>query len=401
MIGRPRVFRPIGFVLIALAILSVVSRLWGQDSEQSSVESTASVRVAGPAQTVFDWSSEACAPDELADLPVRAYRDYRGQVQLILSHFTSWRLTGPDLDHLSNPCQAVLGSSYDRNPADFSQKEWLASVYTTDGRHIAALVHEEYHGTLRGTCLPNEPTSCWYNAITFASSGDGGRSFDQPAPPGQLVAASPYRYRPGVQPTGVFSPSNIVRSDTDGLYYAMVVSRAPTGSAGTCLIRTADPFDPSSWRAWDGNDFNLSFEDPYRAATLARACTPVATPEIAVMHESLTYNAYLGQYLLVGMASVPQPATGRLVTGIYLSVSSDLFHWSPRRLIMQAPSVHTFRCGGPNPIAYPSLIDPRSTSRTFDTSGQRPYLYYTRLNYDHCRQTLNRDLLRVPIELFR
>ena len=356
-------------------------------------------RIAGPAQTVFDWSSEACAPDELPDLPVRAFRDYRGQVQLILPHFTTWRLSGPDLNHLSNPCQAVLGSSFDPDPADFDQKEWVASLYTTDGRQIAALVHEEYHGTLRGSCVPTDPTSCWYNAITFASSDDGGGTFHQPAPPGQLVAASSYRYRPGVEPTGVFSPSNIVARD--GLYYALVVSRTPTGEARTCLIRTGDPFMPTAWRAWNGTDFTLRFADPYRATGVPAPCAPIATPQIATMHDSLTYNTHLGRYLLVGLASAPRPGTAKLVTGIYFSLSSDLVHWSPRRLIMPATSVQTFRCGGPNPIAYPSLIDPGSRSRTFATTGQRPYLYYTRFNYEHCRKTLDRDLVRVPIELSR
>ena len=337
----------------------------------------------------MSWPISRCGP----------IRDYAGRVVLILPHFNSWRLVGPDFDHLSNPCQVVLGSSYDADPADFSQKEWVASVYTADGRHIAALIHEEYHGTLRGTCVPSEPTSCWYNAVTSAVSRDGGRSFEQPSPPGQLVAAPSSRYRPGVQPSGVFSPSNIVRNAQDGLYYAMVASRTPTGGAGTCLIRTTDPFSPSSWRAWDGSGFNLAFVDPYRTQGISQPCTPVATPEIATMVDSLTYNTYLKRYLLVGMASSPQPGTGHLVTGFYMSVSSDLIHWSPRRLIMPATSVQTFRCGGPNPVAYPSLIDPSSRSPSFETTGQRPYLYYTRFNYQGCRQTLDRDLMRVPIGL--
>ena len=387
------------WVAAAVAVFFVRSR--GGHGPSGEPGPGPSVIVSGQPQTVFDWSSEACAPDELPDLPVRAFRDFRGRVDLILPHFNSWLLSGPSLDQLRNPCRVVMGSSFDRNPADFSQKEWVASLYTRDGRHVAALVHEEYHGALRGSCVYTDPTSCWYNAITFASSGDGGRSFRQAPPPGQLVAASPYRFRPGLAPTGVFSPSNIVRDPKDGLYYAMAVSRLPNGAAGTCLIRTADPFRPSSWRAWDGSGFTLAFLDPYRTASVEAPCTPVATREIATLHESLTYNTYLRRYLLVGLASAPRSRGGGLVTGIYLSVSSDLIHWSPRRLIMRAPTVQTFRCGGPSPIAYPSLIDPRSRSRTFATTGRRPYLYYTRFNYSRCRQTLDRDLARVPVEISR
>jgi hypothetical protein len=384
---------------VALVIAVALARILANHGTSTEPGSGPSALVTGPPQTVFDWSSEACAPDELPDLPVRAFRDYRGMVNLILPHFNSWLLTGPDLDHLRNTCRVAMGSSLDPNPADFNQKEWIASLYTSDGRKVAALVHEEYHGTLRGSCVYTDPTSCWYNAVTYAASLDGGRSFQQPPVPGQLIAASSYRYRPGVDPAGVFSPSNIVRGAEDGLDYAMVVSRMPTGQTGTCLIRTANPFDPSAWRAWDGAGFALRFLDPYRTVGAGPSCTPVATPQIAVMHESLTYNTYLGRYLLVGLASAPRPGTGKLVTGIYFSISSDLVHWSPRRLLMAAPTLQTFRCGGPNPIAYPSLIDPTSASRTFATTDRRPYLYYTRFNYDRCRQNLNRDLLRVPIEL--
>jgi hypothetical protein len=387
--------------VLALTTVAIVAVVWRsfEGARQPAVETSATARVAGPPQIVFDWSSDACAPDEFPDLPVRAYRDDRGRVHLILPHFNTWRLSGPDLDHLHNRCDKVMSSSLDGAPADFNQWELVASLYTEDGRRIAALVHVEYHGTQPGTCVQTEPTSCWYNAVTFARSDDAGRSFQQPRPPGQLVAASTDRYRPGVAPTGIFSPSNIVRA-RDGLYYALVVSRAHTGTIDSCLIRTGDPFEPTSWRAWDGSGFGIPFADPYRATPgAARPCVPIATPEIAAMHESLTYNTYLDRYLLVGLvASGPGPS-GKRVPGIYFSLSSDLIHWSRRELIIEATTVQTFRCGGPNPIAYPSVIDPRSDSRTFATTGRRPYLYYTRFNYEGCRRTMDRDLVRRPIEL--
>jgi hypothetical protein len=292
----------------------------------------------------------------------------------------------------------VLGSSFNASPAAFDQKEWIASLYTSDGRRVAALVHEEYHGAKAGTCSPDDLTSCWYNAVTYASSSDGGLSFAQPPAPKHLVAASPEPYGPGRQPSGIFSPSNIVRSPADGLYYAIVLSRTPSGGNGSCLMRTSDPFDPTSWRAWDGSGFGFRFTDPYRSSPSgAGDCTPIATPEIAAMHESLTYNTDLHRYLLVGLVSAPQSGSGTPASGIYFSLSTDLIHWTPRQLITAAPSVQTFRCGGRDPIAYPSLIDPSSQSRTFSTTGRDPYLYYTQFNYQGCHQTLDRDLVRVPI----
>jgi hypothetical protein len=355
------------------------------------------IAVAGRAETVFDWSSQACAPENIPDLPARAFRDYRGRVQLILAHPVNRRMVGRSLGRVDVDCAVTMPSTRNPDPAAFDYSEWIASVFTRDGRHVAALVHEEYHGARPGICdQAGDTPPCWYNAVTFARSDDGGRSFG--STPDHFVAASTYRYRPRAAPTGIFTPSNIVGKG-DGYYYALVVSRAPGGATGSCLIRTDDPFVPSSWRAWDGEAFRTRFVNPYRVTPgAARACTPVARPEIVEMHESLTYNTYLDRYLLVGLASLPGPS-GKLVTGVYFSLSRDLIHWTRRRLMMKATVTHTFRCGGTDPIAYPSLIDPRSDSRTFATTGRRPYLYFTRFNYEHCRQSLNRDLVRLPMEI--
>jgi hypothetical protein len=383
-------------LIVALVIALALAR--GREDHGTSAPA-ASARVTGPPETVFEWSSQACAPDELPDLPVRAFRDYRGQVELILPHFNSWRLVGPSLNKLSNPCHVVMGSSLDHDPADFNDREWIGSLYTRDGRHIAALVHEEYHGTARTKCTYQEPTSCWYNALTVARSSNGGLSFHQPRPPRQLIGSSPYRYGPGLEPAGLFSPSNIVQNPADDYYYAMALSRSPQGMRGTCVMRTRDPFEAASWRAWNGTTFGLQFVDPYRATGDApKACALVSTPEVAAMHESLTYNTYLHRFILVGMGAAPG-ANGRVVSGVYFSLSSDLVHWSPRKLLMRATPVQRLRCGGPKPIAYPSLLDPASPSRTFSTTGRRPYLYFTLFNYTGCKLGRDRDLIRVQVDL--
>ncbi len=52
-------------------------------------------------------------------------------------------------------------------------------------------------------------------------------------------------------------------------------------------------------------------------------------------------------------------------------------------------------------VAYPSLLDPTSPSRTFATTDRRPYLYFTLFNHAGCKLGLDRDLVRVPVELAR
>jgi hypothetical protein len=360
----------------------------------------AAIAVVGPAETVFDWSSQACGPEHIPDLPVRAFRDHLGRVQLILPHYVNRRMVGPSLDRVRVDCPVTMRSTRNPDPAAFDYQEWIASVFTRGGRNVAALVHEEYHGSQPGTCVQTDPTSCWYNAVTFARSDDGGRSFQQPPPPGQLVAASTYRYRPGVAPSGIFSPSNIVRNPDDGLYYAIVQAIEPEDEArGSCVMRTSNPASPSSWRAWDGDGFDLAFVDPYESAGTPEACEPIATAEISEMRESLTYNTHLDRFVLVGLSAARPQTDAEPVTGVYFSLSSDLIDWTPRKLVMEIESRQSFECGDADPIAYPSLLDPSSHSRTFGTTGRHPYLYYTQFHYNDCAQTLDRDLVRVPVEV--
>lgn len=360
-----------------------------------------SVRIAGPPQTVFDWSNSACEPMNYPDLPARAFRDYEGRVQLLISHFDNFRLVGPSLERLSVDCEPVMLSRESPSPRRFQDREWIASVFTRNGKDVWALVHDEYQGNRHpGRCPSGRYFPCWYNAVTLARSTDGGRSY-RPArrAPRQLVAAPPFRYRPGIGPMGVFGPSNIV-TGADGAQYALLRVRDLTGQRGVCAVRTRHIASPGSWRAWDGVGFRARFRDPYRSRPRRRSpCRLVEPGRIAEMTESLTFNEVLQRYLLIGMAPPGPLSIGPKVRGIYFSTSPDLVHWQPRQLIAAAVTKQNFRCGKAAPLAYPSVIDPASTSRTFATSGARPYLYYTQFRYRDCRQTPERDLMRVPLQV--
>jgi hypothetical protein len=310
-------------------------------------------------------------------------------------------MSGPDLDHLTRDCGVLIPSHYNPDPARFDDREWIRSTYTLDGTTVFALVHDEYQGHTRpGRCPSGEYFACWYNAVTLAVSTDGGLSFGHAPPPGHLVASIPYPYVPDSGPAGIFGPSNIVHNADDDHYYALFsVQTYQDQPQGTCVMRTTDLADTKSWRAWDGTGFNVRFIDPYLEPDEPpqdHICQPVSHDEIQHMVESLTFNTYLDRYLLVG-TTVEQELDGETVSGIYYSLSDDLIHWTPRELIVEVESRQTYRCGDPNPVAYPSVLDPDSTSRNFETTGRRAYLYFTRFNYDSCNETMDRDLVRVPI----
>ena len=349
--------------------------------------------VGGP-QVVFDWTTDRCTEPDIPDLPARAFRDADGRVQLISADDINRRFVGANLDHLMHSCSVILGSDLNPDPAAFDDHEWIAAPYTLDGKTVYALVHDEYHAWERpGQCATvTYDVKCLYNAVTLAVSTDGGATYVD-VPPRRLVASVPYRYVPGDGPTGIFSPSNIVHNERDGFYYALVYVNVRESYVGNCLIRTKDLGDPGSWRAWSGgSSFAMTFVDPYTSnqAPAAHLCAPVSRQQPGDLQpNSLTYSTEARQWLLVGQA----------VGGAYFSLSPDLLHWTPPKLFLAAQITWNYQCGDPDPIAYPSVIDPKSTSRNFQTVGKTVYLYFTQFHYTDCQQTLDRDLVRVPIQI--
>jgi len=392
----------LGALALFAFVLILSVELLHQDERPGGPSPLSPVQITGAEETVFSWRHDACEPRDIPDLPARAFRNARGDVQLIAPHYINRRFTGPDLRQLRHPCPPVMTSGYDPDPAAYNDREWIAAPFSPDGRTVYALVHNEYQGNQHpGRCSSGQYQRCWYNSITLAVSRDGGRTFtDAAPPPGHLVASSPYPYEPDSGPYGLFSPSNIVFNKGDDYYYALL--RAEDYGAqqiGVCLIRTHTLSDPTSWRAWDGSAFRTSFVNPYAAGDIsprAHVCRPVAPNEIVNMNQSLTFNTYLDKWLLVGVSQDTVPGRGP-VSGVFYSTSDDLIDWSRRRLIRETELGWTYKCGDPNPVSYPSVIDPDSPSRNFDTSGRSPYLYFTRFHYSNCTQNLNRDLVRVPI----
>jgi hypothetical protein len=165
-------------------------------------------------------------------------------------------------------------------------------------------------------------------------------------------------------------------------------------------MRTKTPGSPTSWRAWGGTGYSIKFINPYTdpSPPEQHVCSPVAYNEIEKMVQSLTYNAFFGKYLLIGATGLYDPIRQTVVYGVYYSTSTDLINWSLRKLVMEAEMTWTYQCGDENPIAYPVVLNPTSTDRNFDTTGQKVYLYFTRFNYSNCTETLDRDLIRIPIK---
>lgn len=349
------------------------------------------ITVTGSEEVIFDWSHDKCDEPDVPDLPARAFRDADGNVQVIASHFVTRRLIGPDFDQPRHDCTVVLGSNGNPDPAAFDDKQWLSSVYTTDGTTVYGIATIEYQGnTHPGRCPSGVYLRCWWNTVVLTVSSDGGRSYRRHGARNGLVAAIPYRYEPDLGFEGMGSTSQIVRNPADGYYYMhtgqKVLARPgvqeETGTS--CLIRTRNLADPTSWRAPDQiGAYTRRFIDPYTESGTPREhlcgsyikTRPGSGGCCSPFHASLSWNTELQRWLLVGMdQSDPRTSPTATKWGIYFSVSRDLVTWTTQRLLIEKKTVFDYRCGDPDPMQYPSVIDHTSTSRNFETTGARAYL---------------------------
>jgi hypothetical protein len=354
--------------------------------------------ILGTPEVVFSYRADRCDVMDLPDMTARAVRMSDGSLVLYSGNAPrAYASFGPDFGSLKRSCVPTLVSDDDPTAPSFSNQEWLSTVYRQGGVYHA-IVHNEYHDPVHPNCRQGDTSPanpCWYNALTYASSGDG-RTFNQPPAPQHVLAGPPQRWDPSggraPGPYGYFAPSNIVRRN-DGLYYAMfftIPDRDTPTRRGSCVMRTANLADPSSWRAWDGTGYTLAMPSPYSPEATGQACAIVLPHGI---DGSLTYNTYLDRYIYVGATGAQ--VDGVVTCGFLYALSQDLLTWTPPRVLKEAP-VPFPPCGTGLPMGrehYPSLIDHADTSTNFEYTGRTPHLYYMRYNDN----ALNRDLLRVPL----
>ena len=347
--------------------------------------------VTGPAETVFSYRNDACDPRDIPDAPARAFRDADGRVHLFAPHDVNRALVGPGLDAVRPDCRIAYRGGEKDDPAAFDDRAWLAAFATEDGRTIHALVHNEFQGhRRRDLCPGGKYMECWTNSVTAARSTDGGATFQRV--PG-VVAALPYVYRGDLgRHSGYFNPSNIVRSGE--YWYVLVFAVAREAQkGGACLLRTNNPQDLASWRAWDGKGFTVRFADPYRAAEdpAAHVCAPLAGLGAPV--SSVVRHEPSGQYIATMAATRPEGM------GVFVATSADLIRWSKPVLALPLTIAGKQGCAEAAAWNYPVLLDPDSRSRMFETVDDTAYLYLTRFNLKDCKLVMDRDLVRMPVRL--
>ena len=265
----------------------------------------------------------------------------------------------------------VVGSTIDVGVA-------AAGTATFDATELRTVI------TPDGVRCTADTWSCTRVELTAVRSDDGGNTFVPTSEPRQLVASPPGRYVHDQGLSAMWQPGNIV-AHPDGSHVMIVqFDDARTNVQHSCLLRTENLSDPSAWRAWDGEGFSLPPVDPYTTDDVAPACARVAAAPIS----GLTWHPELELFVAVGGFG----QFGR--NGQYAIVSPDLFTWSDPIFIQ--PAEFVFTSDTPPFEPYATLIDHSSTAPSFDTIGDRPHLYFTRINDP---VSLDFDLVRVPLEI--
>ncbi len=390
---------------VACAVAAVVRIILGWTTAALAADPAVVMAVSGPEEIVYSWQKDRCDDRFIPDAPSRAFRDAAGLVHLIAAHYTNWEMVGPELNRVRPRCRILFQGREDADVGRYDDRSWIEATYTLDGQTIFALVSNEWDGTRHPnsgcTGTFGRTRRCVYNSLTLAVSADGGKTYA--SPPGErLVAGLPYRFAEADgsdEPQGYLTSSNIIARD--GSYYALI-GAWPRGAQkyGNCLIRTSSLADPKAWRAFDGESFRRRFADAYHDDGFApeeHVCEPVGAGSLDWEVRSIGWHAPSNSYIAV-LYGASHDAAGRRIAGIHYATSPDLVHWSRLALLIEAPqALDRERCR--SFIRYPSLLDAASPSRNFETVGATAHVYMTRTNVPTCRQTMDRDLVRLPVRI--
>lgn len=377
----------------ALALSTMVALLIAQPALVAPLPAAVpQLKITGPEFVIFDWQTERCEDQDLADKPFRALRLANGEIFASGDHYLNMFLRGRDFRHLKKTCHSSYRGSGNPSPAAFDDRTWLMSFWTPDGVRITALGHNEYHADKHAACRFSGPWHCNYDAVVAAESSDGGRSFTRAA--ALPIAAPRYRQDGSLgRIRGFLHPSNIV-GDGHFFYAIIQADPDPPQSEGACLFRTTDPLTPQAWTylATTGA-FVTSSSTPYAGGAAPSPCQRLARLN-GIVWSLLRLDDGRGYLALLTV-----PVENKLQTGIALAVSRDLTTWSKPNVVMTIVSAWNNDPAAPLRYNYPSLIDPASPSRNFDTIGHAALLTMARIHMDGGHATLQRDVVATPVAL--
>lgn len=359
-----------------IVVLFLLTPVHASPLEPTGIQQQATQTVAGPAytvefgkvETVYSYSSQNCEHWDLPDSEATALIDADGNLQLYAAPVeTTRKFIGPNLTDVQHDCHVMMASGKNPDPRAYDGNEWITSPYTLDGTTIYGLIHSEFHGSPSYPCHdiahPNDELgNCWWNSINLAKSTDRGYSFTHAAAPNQNISNTSINFNGDntTGMTGIFSPSNIVFKD--GYYYSSFFVRLNSNDQRyrTCMARTNNLNDPTSWKFWGGTDFSV----PTRGIPASGDCVSPALWIVGNIH----WNTYLNQYV-----STHVNFTSGSTQDIWINSGSSLGvpAWSSK--IVNIPTSVML----PSQANYFTFLQPGAETRNFEDIGRSPWLYYS------------------------
>ena len=357
---------------------------------QAAPLAAAGPAVTGAPETVYDWAAGRCATWDIPDTPARAWRAPDGSVRLVAGAEESRAAAGPDLAHLTRDCRVLYRGGGSPDPGAYDDRAWIHSTWTADGVQVVALAHVEYHGEAHpGRChaprarplLAQRPRRAPLRRRRPDLRPRRARRraplalLRRRRPPRRLL--QPQQHRPRRRPPlhlplggGLQGPAPRRLPD------APAGRRRPrsTGALGTGTRSPRASPTPTA-RTW---------RDP-----AAHTCAPLAGVASTI---SSVVRSPSGSWLAV------TPAARDGVSGVWWMTSPDLLSWSEPALLWQVPLLWRRDCAAPAAYAYPSLLDPASPARNFDTVSGAFWLYLVEMPLGPgCTVGPERDLIRLPV----
>lgn len=314
---------------------------------------------------------------DVADTPLRAYRDQTGVIHGFSGSYNNFVFVGKTfLDLHRAGCHPMMRSGMSTDPSAFSDREWITSPYTLDGKRVVAVVHDEYLGWMHKPTECARPQGnekhCWYFSSTLTESIDGGYTFRKLSGPKKYLASPQMRFSTKIDTEGVGNPTNIFRNPHDNYFYLFL----GVAKRGVCLGRS---LDLKSWSFWTGSDYSAKFLNPYEQISTTQTKDIVPCKTIPIPLSSIVYDPKNDAFI-----GVLNSANG----GLSYTATRDLENWPPTQPLVPPPVNRAT-------IHYPSILDATSTSRNFETIGAHPYLYFV----SRPEHGVLRDVVRVPLQV--
>jgi hypothetical protein len=350
------------------------------------------VSVSSEELLIYDSQRDGCTKDDISDAPMRAVRLADGAILGSAAWATNRLLRGKDFLSLRKQCAQALQSTRNPEPMAFDDWTWLMSFWSDNGKTIHALAHEEFQGhRFPGECESGKQMLCTYHAVTTFRSDDEGSSFRRV---GKIpIAASRARYnRAANRMTGFRHPSNIILRE--GFYYTIIEATPEAEQkGGNCLFRTPDIADPTAWTYLTKNGWQPSSYNPYQSDSPPTPCEVIS--HLNGITWSLLRREATDEFVALLTVKSSQPDRVDLA----LATSKDLVNWSRPTPFHTIVAAWNNVCSEPYRYNYPSIIDPASPSRNFETIGKTALLFMSRIHMTKCSQTMWRDAVAYKISI--